>query len=462
MFEDDDLDLDFGDSLLEPMNIVKPIPIPNPTFKPKIPSAPFNTGLRSSNHPYPQQYPPSKKVPPAVPPAKTQKSITQQSVPEKDFNLDFSPKNVPSSTSKELASSSPRPLPHNASDTVQRPKVPHGDPMQGQYRPDQNGQPLIRKFPGPAGLMPRLSPGFHKTAKDDIEETEEPEDVIECEGLTNCVAWKKAIEELGIVAKDSLVEKFNTNWIKKKSQIGTTKKMPFFLCKIGKMDLTSVDPMVMLMDIEGKVDGSMHRDVVEQFGKEVRVGSVLVLQNVVVLVTSKKEYVNITMNNLIAIYTKSSVKHVKRVSKEDMLLVARELDKVRQQQLKSILGGDSHPSLSPSPQSLPPAWSTPQSRPSMSRISTPTLPPTPLIPTTSPRAPYIPMPSPQSPAQLSSPSPRLPTMPAPARTNFTFKSMNTPRLPLTSTQQLPSQAQSQHLIASLMADLDTSDIFSDF
>merc|ERR1719431_219421 len=238
-------------------------------------------------------------------------------------------------------------------------------------------------------------------------------------------------------------------------------KMPFFLCKIGRLDLTSVDPMVMLMDREGKVEGSMHRDVVEQFGKEVRVGSVLVLQSVVVLVTSRKEYVNITMNNLIAIYTKSSVKHVKRVSKEDMLLVARELDKVRQQQLKSILG-DSQLSLSPSPKPLPPAWSTPQLRPPISRMSQPTIPPTHQGPITTPRAPYIPIPSPQSPAQLFSPIPRQPTMPTPVGTNFRFKSMNTPRLPLTSTQQVSSQAQSQQLVASLMADLDTSDIFSDF
>jgi len=455
MFEDDDLDLDFGDSLLEPMNIVKP----NPTFKPKMPSSNCNTSLRTSNQPYPQQCPPPKKVSPS-PLTENHMSITQKSAPKKD---QFSSKEeAPSSTLNQLASSSRSPLSCLPSPITQPPLVSHGEPRQRQYRPDQGEQPLIRKFPGPAGLLPRLSPGVHKNADDDIEETVEPEDVIiECEGIDNCVAWTKAMEELGMLAKDSLVEKFNTNWIKKKSQVGTTKKMPFFLCKIGRLDLTSVDPMVMLMDREGKVEGSMHRDVVEQFGKEVRVGSVLVLQSVVVLVTSRKEYVNITMNNLIAIYTKSSVKHVKRVSKEDMLLVARELDKVRQQQLKSILG-DSQPSLSPSPKPLPPAWSTPQSRPPISRLSHLTLPQTHQGPITTPRAPYNPIPSPQSPAQLYSPIPRQQTMPAPVGTNFRFKSMNTPRLPLTSTQQVSSQAQSQQLVASLMADLDTSDIFSDF
>ena len=86
----------------------------------------------------------------------------------------------------------------------------------------------------------------------------------------------------------------------------------------------------MLVDREGRVEGSMHREVLDQFGKEARLGSVLVLQRVAVLVTAaRREYVNITLNNLVSIYTKTSMKHVKRVSKEDILVVARELDRVR-------------------------------------------------------------------------------------------------------------------------------------
>ena len=219
--------------------------------------------------------------------------------------------------------------------------------------------------------------------------------------------------------------------------------MPFFLCKIGRLDLTSVDPLVMLVDREGRVEGSMHRDVVDQFGKEVRVGSVLVLQRVAVLVTARREYVNITLNNLVSIYTKASVKHVKRVSKEDMLVVARELDRVREQQMRSILGGDSQPSPSPPPPSLPPAWSTPQMRPLVT-----------------PRAPLSPIQRPTLNQPIfQSNSPQTPTLhPLPPPPNkFTFKSH-----PPHPTSQLPSQAQSQHLVASLLSDLDTSDIWSDF
>ena len=44
--------------------------------------------------------------------------------------------------------------------------------------------------------------------------------------------------------------------------------MPFFLCKIGKLSLTSVDPLVMLGDSQGRVEGSVHRDVVDQAVRE--------------------------------------------------------------------------------------------------------------------------------------------------------------------------------------------------
>ena len=86
----------------------------------------------------------------------------------------------------------------------------------------------------------------------------------------------------------------------------------------------------------------------------------LVLQSVAVLVTARREYENITLNSLVSIYTKTSVKHDRRVSFEDMLILARELNRVREQQIRSILGGDSQPSPFPPTPSIPTALSTPQ------------------------------------------------------------------------------------------------------
>ena len=144
----------------------------------------------------------------------------------------------------------------------------------------------------------------------------------------------------------------------------------------------------MLVDREGRVEGSMHREVLDQFGKEVRLGSVLVLQRVAVLVTAaRREYVNITLNNLVSIYT-----------------------------------------LLPPP-CLVCAPLSPMQRPTLKQ---------PIFQSNSPQTPTLP------------PPPPLPS------NNFTLKCHPPPP-----TSQLPSQAQSQHLVASLLSDLDTSDIWSD-
>jgi len=450
MFEDDDLELDFGDSLLEPMTILKS----NPTSKSKMPISTSISNIRSYNQPYPTR-PPLEKMPLS----KTQVRKNQND-PKPDFSFKSPP--PPKTVYDDRHHSAPTPSPllpvsppittHNPDQALTMHHQPQPSPKAG----------LVRRFPGPAGLLPKLAPGVHKAVKEeDSEEKIELDEANECEGVGDCVAWKRAMEELGMVSKDSLVERFNTNWIKDKSQAGATKKMPFFLCKIVKLDLTSADPMVMLVDREGKVEGSMHRDVVEQFSKEVRVGSVLVLQSVVVLVTARKQYVNITLNNLVAIYTKTNVKQLKRVCKEDMMVVARELDRVREQQLKSILGEKSQPSPSSSPQSLlSPAWSSPQLR-HISRAPDSSMVAPQMRPITISRAPSSPMPRPP-PTQ----HPPLSSPPV-ARNTFTFKphsssTTTTRSYPFHSTQLGTSQAQSQHLVASLMSDLDTSDIFSDF
>ena len=57
-----------------------------------------------------------------------------------------------------------------------------------------------------AGLMPKLSPVLHKIAKEgEMEDQGEQEkDEMECEG---------ARQELGMIDKNSLVQKFNTRWM---------------------------------------------------------------------------------------------------------------------------------------------------------------------------------------------------------------------------------------------------------
>jgi hypothetical protein len=63
-----------------------------------------------------------------------------------------------------------------------------------------------------AGLMPKLLPVLHKIAMEGEREDqrEQEKDEMECEGVEDRVAWRRARQELGMIDKNSLVEKFNT------------------------------------------------------------------------------------------------------------------------------------------------------------------------------------------------------------------------------------------------------------
>lgn len=77
------------------------------------------------------------------------------------------------------------------------------------------------------------------------------------------------------------------------------------VCKIDRMDYATLDPKVYLGDCYGTVEGGVHREVLDQFGLEFRPGSVIVLQNVSVIISIKGQYLNITSNNLVSIYSKN-------------------------------------------------------------------------------------------------------------------------------------------------------------
>ena len=53
---------------------------------------------------------------------------------------------------------------------------------------------------------------------------------------------------------------------------------------------------------QGEVAGSMLRQVLENYGSYIQPGSVVALKDVTVLVTSKTEYVIITLENIVSIY----------------------------------------------------------------------------------------------------------------------------------------------------------------
>jgi len=203
-----------------------------------------------------------------------------------------------------------------------------------------------RRFPGPAGLLPRLTSGNFTSVDNDNDDSgvDKPgEDRASIaysqsqESVCSSDEWRTALRDLGMVwgrEEGGLVNRYNVGFIKKKSLPGTSKKMPFFIARVKSLDTSSLDPVCVLADPLGEVSGSIHRDVIEQFGADVHVGSVLVLRNVVVLTTVKNHYVNITANNLVSIYKPEKVAHIYKVNQSDMEKAALELEEARQEQLK--------------------------------------------------------------------------------------------------------------------------------
>jgi len=356
--------------------------------------------------------------------------------------------------------------------------------------PAPNGP--VRLFPGPAGLLEKLAPGRHERAEGEASTDLSPQQAEEWEAdlpFDICPAWRAALRELGPVCP---VETFNTAWIKHSScPAGTnTKRMPFLISKIVRLDLSCRDASVTLADQAGKVEGSIHREAVEKYGEELAVGSVLVLHRVGILVTSRAPHINITQHNLVSIYSTSHTKYFKSVSKEEMQFASQELERLRQQQIRSIYetGPD-----------LPPAPNAPRGVPSSASWAPPTsfsphlgsnsISGT-LLPASGPGREPEPAPAhqPQPPPPPPPPSLGCVWGPAPvptptsgqvtSTTKFQFRSrpLQTPdipsntrtpthsqlqtRTPAQSQRQTP--AQSQLLVSSLMSDLDTSDIWSDF
>ena len=388
----------------------------------------------------------------------------------------------------------------------------------------------MRKFPGPAGLInpdrPCLAgdkrrvpagPGQREKKK----KAEKRREELSEEGdLGQCFTWRKALEELRALGQDSEVLQFNTDWIRSQTRATPVGfKIPFFLGKIVNMDTDHRDPRVILLDDHGKIHGSVHRDVLETYSLDIRPGTVLLVMKAAVLTTDKKTHINITLNNLVAIYSyHHKVRSHQNVSVDQMRATAEEVERQRVEEEEEIARtAERLPQPTPQPvftpampppsvnrnhQPQPSQAFTPMMRtvsrdsgsavsPVFSTVGTPfssdqpgfspdfsrnsqlsnslrsnnTL--SPATPTLQTRA--RPPLTPRLPSlHLSPPSPSSPSQPSPSvgvegagRPKFVFKPRSSPSTAsLASTQA--SQLASQQIVNSLMSDLDTSDIWGDF
>ncbi|XP_063964796.1 uncharacterized protein LOC129275099 [Lytechinus pictus] len=175
-----------------------------------------------------------------------------------------------------------------------------------------------RKFPGPAGLLPKLSPGQKlkdaaaalkkKVEEEELsQEAEESSEEVTDVGDFEHGAWFRMKAELGIKDGDpsSILQQNNINLVIRKASLKqlTKNKVNHLCVMIKTISLNSSDASVNLCDPSGEMQGTIHRRLIEEYQGDLRPGSVLVLRQVGVLSPSQRNhYLNITPSNLIQVF----------------------------------------------------------------------------------------------------------------------------------------------------------------
>lgn len=176
-----------------------------------------------------------------------------------------------------------------------------------------------RKFPGPAGLLPKLSgntenpkaPVSFSTRTSPEQLKIEKEDMIlssqSSDDMFNEEPWRTLMEELGTDGQ-RLLHNFsiasNLNRARKKQL--HRGKIPLLMCVIYHIEWHGCDLSVSLKDRSGDVQGTVHRDIMKEFESELQVGSALVLRQVSVISPNpRSHYLNITPANIVLIYSKT-------------------------------------------------------------------------------------------------------------------------------------------------------------
>ncbi|ESP01002.1 hypothetical protein LOTGIDRAFT_238375 [Lottia gigantea] len=148
-----------------------------------------------------------------------------------------------------------------------------------------------RKFPGPAGRLPKLKPGEvmnKSTAVSPESENKGTTDVIMCSQMNDDVfnesSWKLLKQDLGpdaeIILDQFSVSSSLTMASKKTLPQG---KIPLLFVIVESLDLQGAGGSVVLKDKTGRIKGTLHRDVIKEYGADIQPGTTLVLRQVVKL-----------------------------------------------------------------------------------------------------------------------------------------------------------------------------------
>lgn len=209
----------------------------------------------------------------------------------------------------------------------------------------------LRKFPGPAGLLPERNSSTSFIVPDEfISDLEnDSENLAEFEGqevfsqTTNNLfeetdgPWQRMICDLGQLGKH-LISTINISTLQGK-QARNGFKVPFLAVFVQSVDCSLPDPSVVLKDEKEEINGTLHRDLWEEWKEEIVNGSVLVLRNVGVISTgnsSRRYFLNITSNNIVTIYSPTFDSNIKMIkinssSNMDTSVILDEWDRLMKQ-----------------------------------------------------------------------------------------------------------------------------------
>ncbi|XP_013390545.1 uncharacterized protein LOC106158958 [Lingula anatina] len=177
-----------------------------------------------------------------------------------------------------------------------------------------------RKFPGPAGLLPKLSKeaGLSDTRLPSpcvptVVAKENKTPLFPCSQSSQEVfggaTWRAMLLEVGKADYAAIAAKYSlANIVRKASQkLLPDGKVPVVCAVIESIQAREAEASLQLRDPSGTIQGTVHRQLVKEYGTQLQLGSVLVLRQVGVFSPSaRNHYLNITPNNLVKIYSGSS------------------------------------------------------------------------------------------------------------------------------------------------------------
>ncbi|XP_070193625.1 uncharacterized protein [Littorina saxatilis] len=180
----------------------------------------------------------------------------------------------------------------------------------------------LRKFPGPAGILPPARPAEFSSVMRKSPDASTPQVLMEDETnrqeeaacssqaggeVFGGTAWQSLLSDLHPGA-DDVLRKFSVQAMLHKAsrRLLPKGKVPLMLGVVDSMDFQGTDASVILRDPSGQMQGTLHREVLKDFSADLQPGAAIVLRQVsVISPSSRTHYLNITGGNIVAIYPAS-------------------------------------------------------------------------------------------------------------------------------------------------------------